>query len=278
MSKASCECYKLLHKDLIINEISIINKEASNKLKIKIFDSIQSTNLSLKSDISSKNIILSDDIVVYTAEHQSHGKGRGSDKKWDSPYAENLYVSCAWLVTECYLKSITSLSIKLSQLIIDLLKEYNINDIKLKWPNDVYVNNKKISGVLIEVVKISDSEYAIICGIGLNINMKEDIFLGNTSIKEAINQKEFLDRNIVLSNLLNKIYDMIKAIDYSIDFKKLKEYNILNYNKAINKPIKLIMDSKEYMAEYLDITSNGALEVLIGGEIRKIYSVDKLIL
>ena len=252
-----------------------------SKILFKNFNSIGSTNTELKKDFLSKTTLdlkdIKNKLVVYNAEHQSQGKGRGIDKYWDSPYGENLYVSVGWVLPVNQLKNISTLSIKISQVIISLLEDYEISNIQFKWPNDVLVNGKKISGVLIEIVKISEVLYGVICGIGLNINMGIVKDLNNTSMKIELNQVA-LDKDKVLSNLLNKIMNFYIRDDYSIDFTKLKEYNILNYNKAIDKSIQLIINGQKVVAKYIDITNLGALKVSIDNEIKKIYSVDKLIL
>jgi len=268
----------LLVKENIIKEINLTNRSISKYIELKIFNSIESTNKSLKNDLIKSLLPIDDKVIIYTAEHQTQGKGRGQNKIWESPYGENLYISFAWKVTSNSLKNISSLSIRISQIIIDLLSEYNLANIKLKWPNDVYVNNKKISGVLIDLVKLNNDEYALISGIGLNVNMIENKELNNTSIKSSLSLDNNIDRNIVLVKLVEKVISLWNQKNYSIDFIKLKEYNILNYNKSIDKSIKLIINKKEYIAKYLKITSHWALEVLIDGEIKKIYSLDKLIL
>jgi len=268
----------LLIKDDIIKELNLINKSISKFIELKIFNSIESTNESLRHDLTNSLVQIDDKVIIYTAEHQTQGKGRGKNKKWESPYGENLYISFAWKVPPVMLKKISSLSIKLSQIIIELLLDYKLSNINLKWPNDIYVNNKKISGILIDIVKLNNDEYVLISGIGLNVNMTENEILQNTSIKSALRLNNNLNRTLVLTNLIEKVVAVCSKNNYSIDFIKLKEYNILNYNKAIDKSIKLIINNKEYIAKYLNITSHGALEVLIDGEIKKIYSVDKLIL
>tara|TARA_R110000868_G_scaffold162538_2_gene393904 strand:- start:15849 stop:16763 length:915 start_codon:yes stop_codon:yes gene_type:complete len=277
----------LLNKNIIL---SLIPEAFTKDIYIKNFDLIDSTNLRLKKKITSKTFLesnnLCSDFILYTAEHQTNGKGRGINKHWESPYGENLYISFAWKLTSKYLKSISTLSIKISQVIIELLTEYHIKNIQFKWPNDIFVNGKKIAGILIEIIKITNDDYAVICGIGLNVNMDYKATLNNTSMKNEItsfklndcSSQVYLDRNKVLAKLLIKLMDICSHHNYSIDFTMLKEYNILNYNKAINKPIKLVINNKEFEAQYLEIRNNGSLKVLIDDKVKDIYSVDKLIL
>ena len=119
-----------------------------------------------------------------------------------------------------YLNIITSLSI------IYTLKKYIDNeDIKIKPPNDILLNNKKISGILIET-KISRNYFKeIIIGVGININQKNFSFKGYepTSLihhTKKINRKIFLDSFIVKFNIF---YDLFLSKDYEYlqsEFKK----------------------------------------------------------
>jgi len=100
-----------------------------------------------------------------------------------------------------------------------------IKKIKIKWPNDLMHNSKKICGILQEVVNYKDKRFLIV-GIGVNTNLdpKNKGFL-STSLKKIMNKN--IDNNKVLKNIKN-IYEkfLIKAKDYS--YLKLKRI----YNKT----------------------------------------------
>ncbi|MDT8336407.1 MAG: biotin--[acetyl-CoA-carboxylase] ligase, partial [Candidatus Izemoplasmatales bacterium] len=128
--------------------------------KIISFDIIDSTNDYIKKHLES----LSHGAIV-TASQQSKGRGR-LNNTWQSPLG-NLYFSFI-LKQNTKQEDLFSLQIKVSLALIKLLEVYNVTS-KIKYPNDVLVNNKKIAGILIETSGYTNIE-SIIIGIGLNLN------------------------------------------------------------------------------------------------------------
>lgn len=107
--------------------------------------------------------------VIY-ADYQNNGKGTDNNT-WISNRAENLLLSIALCTNipadkQFTISKITSLSI------FDYLKSKKLHA-KIKWPNDILVNNKKICGILIENSIIGSEIQRSIIGIGININQKK---------------------------------------------------------------------------------------------------------
>ena len=135
-----------------------------NKFNIIKLSSVDSTNeylLSLKeSDIFSEGLVV-------VSDYQTDGKGQ-YDNKWLSNKGENLLVS---VLLEPQININHQFDIcKLASLsIVDLLNSISIKS-KVKWPNDIIVNNQKISGILINnLIKNNTLIYSVI-GFGLNVN------------------------------------------------------------------------------------------------------------
>lgn len=190
---------------------------------IVYYDVLDSTNSFLK-EIVRKNKISESMIIV--ANFQNKGVGQ-RNSSWESKKNKNLLFSM--FLSNDKLKSslISYLNIITSLSIIYTLKKYIDNeDIKIKPPNDILLNNKKISGILIET-KISKNYFKeIIIGVGININQKNFSFKGYepTSLihhtKKKINRKIFLDSFIVKFNIF---YDLFLSKDYEYlqsEFKK----------------------------------------------------------
>jgi BirA family biotin operon repressor/biotin-[acetyl-CoA-carboxylase] ligase len=125
------------------------------------FTSLDSTNNWAKEHASSfeKNTL-----SVIVAEEQTHGRARGGEKSWTSPIG-NLYISFAFQPKESSLPLTYSHMAALA--VQTVLQAYGI-DSNIKWPNDIFVNDKKIAGILTET-----HEGFVIVGIGLNVNMSE---------------------------------------------------------------------------------------------------------
>ncbi|HBG68231.1 MAG TPA: biotin--[acetyl-CoA-carboxylase] ligase, partial [Kandleria vitulina] len=130
-------------------------------MQIISFETIPSTNDYLKEHYKE---CLSPTIV--TTEYQSKGRGRGNHQ-WISKKGEDLIFS---LFVEDKRDGVT-LTMIMAYSIVCALKSQQI-DAKIKWPNDIYVNKKKVAGILTETIYEKDKHYLII-GVGLNINNKE---------------------------------------------------------------------------------------------------------
>jgi BirA family transcriptional regulator, biotin operon repressor / biotin---[acetyl-CoA-carboxylase] ligase len=135
----------------------------NDEAQLHVFSSIDSTNRYLKSLPSSNSL------NVCVAELQTNGRGR-FNRSWYSPFAENIYCSTKWQIS-CDLAQLSGLSLVVSLASRSALEAFvPIDDILVKWPNDLMCNHKKLSGTLIEIQVESNGLIDIIIGIGLNVN------------------------------------------------------------------------------------------------------------
>ncbi|MBR1943923.1 MAG: biotin--[Alphaproteobacteria bacterium] len=152
-----------------------------NQLKITKFDTITSTQ-DYAIDIINHNNSISEDILI-TAKVQTNGRGRLRQRTWISEEG-NFHGSYIINIEKLGI-SINEISIINIKILISLMKflrdnvTYN-NLIQTKLPNDIYYNDKKLAGVLTEIIY----PYAII-GIGINVNTSP--LDTSISIKEIIN-------------------------------------------------------------------------------------------
>ncbi len=161
-------------------------------------ESVDSTN-SYASEML-RQIELSEGSIIYTFE-QLNGRGQRGNT-WESEPLKNvalslvLYPKFLAIEKQFLLTKITSLAV--ADLMAELLKDViNPKEIKIKWPNDIYVNTKKIAGILIENTLKEVSIVSSIIGIGININ-----------------QQNFNSVNAVsLAMLSNKDFDLIYVIE-----------------------------------------------------------------
>ena len=136
--------------------------------------------------------------VVFRALTQSQGYGRRGTH-WKSSLG-NLFMSILFPVP-AHPKYLTTLALIGANALIDVLKEYNINAY-LKHPNDVLVENKKISGLLGQVLHTHYSVWGGILGIGLNVNSLPDI---QDSSYKATSLREISQRTWDLEYTTQKI-------------------------------------------------------------------------
>ena len=126
------------------------------------FESIDSTNSYLKSHYEEL-----DDFTIVSTDYQSEGRGRG-EHKWTSSKGENLLFSIL-IKDEKIRNQYKSLPLIAGFLIANYLeRELDLKPM-IKWPNDIYIDGKKISGLLCE----GDISKFIVIGIGINVNQTE---------------------------------------------------------------------------------------------------------
>ncbi|MFA5325081.1 MAG: biotin--[acetyl-CoA-carboxylase] ligase [Bacteroidales bacterium] len=218
-------------------------KKATN---IVWFDSIDSTNNQLFTD--KKEL---PDKSVYAAVFQTAGRGQRGNS-WNSSAGENLTFSILFKPTQLSSNNQFIVSQVVTLGIINYLRTKGV-EAKIKWPNDIYVGNLKICGILIENTISSDKLTHSVAGIGLNLNQN---FFNTTAANptsltiltgEKYNIKEELD--ILLDNIFN-YYDSLTVEKYDEIKKKYLEnlYRIGEYHNFIE-----IADNKTINARIIGI-------------------------
>ena len=213
-------------------------------LPIFNFTKIESTNDFARSLITEHKIYRG--IVI--ADEQTKGRGHYGNK-WNSPKG-NLYFTVFFPILRSNLKKIQFL-VQLQ--IRNILDNYNIKNVSLKWPNDLYINNKKVCGILQESIVLG--KLYLIIGIGINVKSSPKIkkyptTYINKETKKKIILTEFVDK-------LKKAF-VSKIIDKKYSFKKIvKDWNKYAFNR--NKFINFKLNNKIYKGIFRGINNNGAL-------------------
>lgn len=107
--------------------------------------------------------------MTWFARFQSSGKGQ-LGKKWESAPGENIIMSTAFQPGTIFQEKLFHFNALISLVCLKLLKEKTGLEIKLKWPNDLYVGDKKLGGILIENIFRGNSWNWSVVGIGINVN------------------------------------------------------------------------------------------------------------
>lgn len=206
---------------------------------------------------------------VCLAEYQSAGRGRRG-RQWISPFGSHLYFSMYWYLEQGMAMAM-GLNVVCALALSDTIKElYNI-DVELKWPNDIYLNGKKLAGILIDLEGQHLEGCHCIIGIGLNVNMpSESADLIDQPWSDLQSQtSEHIDRNMLSAKLidclwqrlmLNKDNGLKPMID---DWHKLDLY--------LNKPVKVITGEKQTLGICRGINAQGALMLEVEGQITPVY-------
>ena len=177
---------------------------------------VSSTNTYLKSNYQKL-----ENWTILRADYQEKGRGR-LNHVWKSHKGENLL--CSILIKDEHVfKEHEALCLLVGVSVYRLLKNLGIKNIKIKLPNDVYVNNKKICGILIETIFIANKLKALVIGIGLNLNQKSFPKTLKATSTYLINKK-IVNIDGVLKDLVKIIQEELKKVKSNYYPYLLKQY------------------------------------------------------
>ena len=214
-------------------------------------ESLDSTSTYLKSNYKKY-----DNLTFLSCSLQLKGRGR-ENRVWYSEKGENLLFSIL-IKDKDLIENYEKLSIYTSLIIVKQLTKLGINNASIKWPNDVYVNDKKIAGILLEGISDNNGVNAIIIGIGINVNsrdFKENYNMTPTSIYLETNKEIDLElfKNDIYKDLLKMFEDIKNDISYIEEIRKR------NYLK--DKCVYALVNGERCLVDVIDINNNCTLKV-----------------
>ncbi|WP_343562448.1 biotin--[acetyl-CoA-carboxylase] ligase [Sphingobacterium sp.] len=227
-------------------------------------DKVASTNDYLR-ELMSKFTPLAEGTAIL-AEEQFQGKGqRGS--VWVSEPGKNLTTS---ILLKPYFLPIAqqfALSATIAIAVVKWLKCKTEQDIAVKWPNDIYVGNKKIAGILIENKLKGNKIEASIVGIGININQVNfDTATTITSLAVLTNRADY-----VIRDLATELFESIQK-EYNNLFTQSWQSILNRYNESLfwrdqKRQFLIAGEKKTGIIKAVEI--DGRLQVLIDGKLQQ---------
>lgn len=228
-----------------------------------VLDSVDSTNEFLKRNHS----VLENNSIV-RARSQTSGKGRNG-RSFHSPADSGLYMS---LLLKGVHKSHTEFSACAAVAIVDVLKElFNISS-SIKWVNDIYIDGRKLGGILCESSYMgNDLEYVII-GIGLNIfesNYPAELKGKITNLRNYTNK--YIDIDVLACEIVNRLNYYLNHEEPLTYIKMYREYSCVLNREVIVEDRGNIYEAHVIeindLGQLLVVDSNGCIHSLSSGEI-----------
>lgn len=208
--------YKIQPKTKIVgkNLVYLPSCHSTNQIALKLIQNQDSQNGTL----------------VIT-ENQTEGKGQRGNS-WESEIGKNITMSIVLETNFIPINSIFDLNRLVSLSILDVLKKLDSQNFKIKWPNDIFYENKKIGGILIENIISANSLSKSVIGIGLNINQEKFESPQASSIKNLFGGRHFEIEGII-EEICEKLEFRTESYRNSTANLLNDEYlaNLLNYNK-----------------------------------------------
>lgn len=233
-----------------------------SSIRVVVLDTVTSTNTVL-ADLKQANQ------VALLAEHQSAGRGRRGSS-WLSPAGRNLYLSVGWsLPREVFHPAI---ALAVGTAVVGVMRDYTEDAVGLKWPNDIYVNNKKLGGILVESIQQTD-RVELTIGLGLNVLLQsfpDDLGVAPICLQEVA--VEQVDRNKLAAEVINaiaKVMSEIESVGMQMLLKQWQTFD-LSYNQLVD----IKVDNKTLCGTARGIDGIGNLQVEIDGELQTFTSAD----
>lgn len=206
------------------------------------------------------------------AEYQQAGRGRRG-RQWFSPFGANLYLSMFWRLEQGPAAAV-GLSLVIGIVMAEVLRELGAENVRVKWPNDLYLNDRKLAGILVELTGKTGDAAQIVIGAGINLAMRN---VATDVINQSwINLQEAginIDRNALAIRIIKELRKGLYLFEDEGLIPFLPRWELLD--NFINRQVKLIIGDKEIHGISRGINEQGGLlleqdgviKPWVGGEI-----------
>jgi BirA family biotin operon repressor/biotin-[acetyl-CoA-carboxylase] ligase len=233
---------------------SIIDANISQYWRVSVVDLTASTQSDL-AELVNSSVAKSGEVIA--AEFQSAGRGR-LDRSFEAP-PESALLFSFFLKPKRARGDWSFISFLAAIAAQEVISKVIVDKVSLKWPNDILIGDKKVAGLLAQ--QIGDG---VIVGIGLNVAMGAEELPVPTATSLALAGSNNLDRNLLLSALLNRLESIFKEWDSGSDF--LENYRQISSTLGRQVRVEALgRDSIEGKA--VAITAQGALILSDGTEV-----------
>lgn len=212
---------------------------------VKVFEEIDSTNLEAKRMAEG----VGDEAVLLLAESQTHGKGR-MGRSFYSPQGTGLYMSYMYTPKTSFSDSVT-VTAATSVAVVRAIEALTDLKPQIKWVNDIYVDGKKVCGILTEAV--TGKAVKIIVGIGVNITTED---FPDEINKIASSLKRPLDRNALAVRLITELISLIEELPQRTFIGDYRRKSCV-----LGREVTFFKNGEEFHGTAIDIDSNGGLIV-----------------
>ncbi|HBF88514.1 MAG TPA: biotin--[acetyl-CoA-carboxylase] ligase [Bacteroidales bacterium] len=203
--------------------------------KIIFEEKVDSTNRWIRENLSGKSE--HNGSLVWAAE-QTKGRGQGKNC-WESEKSKNLTFSFIIFPQKLEVVKQFEISKIISVAICNYLSSYS-EDVKIKWPNDIYIGDKKIAGILIENTLFDKYIHESIVGIGININ--QEYF--SDSLPNPISLKQYTKNE---HNLKKILADLIAEFNVQLEMLNKQNYELIDY--AYHKQMYKLNETAKFKSE-----------------------------
>ncbi|KAA5983107.1 bifunctional biotin--[acetyl-CoA-carboxylase] ligase/biotin operon repressor BirA [Pantoea sp. M_5] len=243
---------QLLDEQAILSQV-----EQGNVSVIPVIDSTNQYLLERMHDMPSG--------AACIAEYQQAGRGRRG-RQWFSPFGANLYMSMYWRLEQGPAAAM-GLSLVIGIIMAETLRSLGADEVRVKWPNDIYLNDRKLAGILVELTGKTGDAAQIVIGAGINLAMRtadaSQINQGWINLQEA---GVMVNRNELAARLINRLRKALPLFEQEGLAPFVTRWAALD--NFINRPVKLLIGEREVHGIARGVDSQGGLLLEQDGEIK----------
>lgn len=262
--------YKLAQPLSLLDAAKISQTRCSDCPDILVQSITDSTNSQLMQKVSDGQQMLPGFTLV--AEAQTSGRGRRG-RNWYSPFAASLYFSLYWRL-EQGVQAAMGLSLVAAIALVRMLKQHYHLDATVKWPNDVYVDGKKLAGILVELAGQAHAGCDVIIGIGMNISLplQANAHIDQHYIDLSSALGSTVDRNLLIVKLQQQLVNLLKEFSecgfagFTDEFNAHHHYQQKKVRLTGNTEVSGTCLGVDKQGALLIQTSNG-IQAYFGGEV-----------
>lgn len=199
------------------------------------------------------------------AEYQQAGRGRRG-RKWFSPFGANLYMSMYWRLEQGPAAAM-GLSLVIGIVMAEVIQSLGASEVRVKWPNDLYLHDRKLAGILVELTGKTGDAAHIVMGAGINLRMRSDsaseINQGWINLEEA---GVDINRNELAAKVINSLREALPVFERDGLLPFIERWGRLD--NFINRPVKLLIGDREVHGIARGIDKQGGLLLEQEGEVK----------
>ena len=209
--------------------------------------------------------------TLFVADMQAAGKGRRG-RVWVSPAGSSIYMTIL-LHPDVLPTKAPQLTLVMAMAVAEGIRKVTGLETKIKWPNDIIVNGRKVCGILTEMSTEIDYINYVVIGDGINVNQEtfpEDIRDTATSLK--IETGSSVRRSVLIATIMECFEQFYEVFMTTEDLSGLQErYNAMLVN--LGREVRVLEPGNEYEAHALGINRTGELIVrTVDGQEKEIYA------
>ena len=252
-----------VNAELIRQRVLLVDMEMADK--VTLVESLDSTNSYLMG--FPPGFSLHKQICI--AEHMTAGRGR-QHKQWLGGAYQNVILSVGWNFN-LNIRRLSGLSLAVAVMAIRCLKRYGLVNCRLKWPNDILVDNCKLSGILVELKNSS-----AVVGIGINCSLSEiqrlrisqPVVCLEDLLIEPVNRTQLIADLLIEFSKGLELFGNQRLEPFMQEWMQLDAYRGVRVATMGNNSLEGIASGIDDTGALLVSTDNGSVQRVRSGEIR----------